>query len=426
MTAKDNKLPLNFYILLISRLGSTFGSFLNMMAINIFLLELTKDPLWIAYAMGTRVISGIIAAPYSGYISDKVDRKKLMITSDLVLAVAVAFLLIVPESVIKYYVLFLMIFIGVFSNLFEINLRASIPSILNQKDTMKANSLLMGGMNLTFALSGLAAVFAYYLFKNYYPIFFLDSITYFISGIILFFIKLSTRPQIKSSQVLENQKTCSLFNKLKNDYSKLPNLNNFNIIIICLSILFLDAIASASHNIGFPVFSKDLDPQKPMFFYGLILMFWGLGNIIGIMFLNKAKFLKSLKAENLYLCFTAIMSAGMILIFQTNFIPIIIIAALIAGFGDGIYQTFYTSYIQKSEDAVRGKLFALTSLVLRTGFGIGFIIVPIIMKALPISTTVFLCHYPIVLISLLFITYFHTKHKTATLAQSSLNIALEL
>lgn len=413
---KANKLPLNFYILIFSRLTSSFGTFLNMMAINIFILELTKTAYWIGIIMGCRVVSGIIASPMLGYMADKFNRKFLMIISDIILALAIILLIFIPHLYIKYYVIFAMMMIGIFSNLYEICLRSAIPVILDEKNTLKANSILMGGTNLTMALSSLCAIFAYYIFKNYTSIFVLDSATYLISGIVLFTLKIKTvqKESVDPEQAKETiveQKSPSFLKKLKNEYADILLLDNFKVIAICLFILLLDAFASASHNIGWPVFSKSLNAEKPMFFYGVILFSWAIGNVVGIFFLNKLNILKTIKPEKLYLFFTAVMSTGMILTFQTSFFTAISLAAFIAGVGDGTYQTYFTTYVQKVKDSLRGKIFALTSLVMKTGFGFGFVVVPLVLNYFSVGKTVLFFHLPIVILTISYLLFINMKEK---------------
>ena len=181
--------------------------------------------------------------------------------------------------------------------------------------------------------------------------------------------------------------------------------------MLMLCVLLIDALASASHNVGNPVFSKLLDPTRPMFYYGIIMSLWAFGNIAGIYFLVKIPYLNSARPEKLYLFFTAVMSIGMIMIFQTSSFIVIAISAFIAGIGDGTYQTYYTTYVQQVDDSVRGKIFALTGMVSRSGFGIGFILVPMLLHYFNVSFTVLLCHGPVAFITLTYLFFLYLKEK---------------
>ncbi|MBU0504506.1 MFS transporter, partial [bacterium] len=344
MTDCPNRISLNFYSVISSTLISQFGSFLNMMAINILILELTNSALWVGLVLGVRIVSGMLLSPYLGFLSDRWNRKHLMIFSDIILAISVFLLVLVPGQFIKLYIIILMTLIGIFSSLFDICIKAAIPHMLGSKDTLKANSLLMGGRNFMIGLSALCAVFAHILFENFTMIFVMDAITYIISAIVLFAVPLKTSQSDGKTHVEEEGlKALPWYKKLQKEYAGVWRLKNISVILLILVILFFDAFASASHNVGWPVLSKSFSSERPMFLYGVILFAWAIGNIMGIYLLNKIKILKQLPPERLYLVFTIVMSLGMIFTFISYSLLVISLAAFIAGIGDGTYQTYFTT-----------------------------------------------------------------------------------
>jgi len=405
MTGKKN-LPLNFYILIGARLISAFGTFLSIIAINVLILRLTDSATWVAILMGVRTLSALLTTPFIGYISDRYNRKTLMIISDTILAAALLVLVGLGDAHAKYYLIFLMFLTGTFTNLFEICLGAAVPSILGRQDTLKANSIVMGGRNIMTGLSGLLAIFANYLFSNYYSIFVIDAATYIISAVALLSLNIKT-----SEHEQKREQKVGLIKEIQDDYKAVAKLDNFKILMLFLCVLLIDAVASASHNVGWPIFSQMLNSSKPMFYYGIIVLSWALGNAAGIYFLVKIPYLHSARPEKLYLFFTAVMSAGMLLTFQTSMPLVIILSAFIAGIGDGTYQTYYFTYIQQVKDAVRGKVFALTWMVSRAGLGIGFIIVPFLLHYFAISKIVMIMHLPVVIITMLLLLYFSKRNR---------------
>jgi MFS family permease len=403
MTDSPNKISFNFYSVISSTLISQFGSFLNMMAINILILELTNSALWVGLVLGVRIISGMLLSPYLGVISDRWNRKHLMIISDVVLAFSVFILVFVPAEFVKLYIVILMTLIGIFSSLFDICIKAAIPHMLGSKDTLKANSILMGGRNFMIGLSALCAVFAHVLFENFTMIFVMDAITYIISAVVLLSVPLKTSQDdaAESHVIEEGGAHLPWYKKLQNEYAGVWRLKNISVILLILVILFFDAFASASHNVGWPIYSKSFSSDRPMFLYGVILFAWAIGNILGIYLLNKIKILKTLPPERLYLTCTIIMSLGMMFTFVSYSLFVISLAAFVAGIGDGTYQTYFTTYIQQVDDEIRGKLFALTNIFLKTGFGLGFIAVPLVINALSPVYAAFIFHGLVVVICLL-------------------------
>lgn len=260
------------------------------------------------------------------------------------------------------------------------------------------------------AAGGLLSMFAHMIFNNYSSIFVLDGLTYLLSGIILWRLRLKTSEAQPSSDLPGGQSHVSFWGTIT-ELKLLFVSSRFRTISLCLFLLFFDALGSASHNIGFPVFSNLLNPSEPLFYYGLIIFFWALGNIAGILLVNHCDPLKKARPENLYFFFTGLMSLGMIMIFQTHWLVIISVSAFFAGAGDGTYQTFFTTFLQQADDTLRGRLFAISETVLRTGFGLGFVAVPLVLISVPVSKMVPLFHAPTLLIVISFLIYNMRREK---------------
>ncbi len=414
---KPAPLPIEFYILTIARLTATFGTFLNMIVVNIFVLEITGSPAWVGALLGIRVLSGMLFSPYIGQLADKMNRKRLMFSSDFILAVCIFIMIFLPNKIVPYYLIFAMFAIGVFTSVVEIALSAAVPVILNSDTTIKANSVLMGGRNIVIALAAVISIFVKELFNGYDMVFIINAAAFLSSGLIILLLKIKTEEtKTAQEQTSENKNPAKkgFFKNMREDYKDVFSLPDFKVIAIMIFILTLDGLASGSHNVGWPVFSQEINPQNPFFIYGLIQVFWAAGNIIGIFWLTKSAFAAKLKAENLYLACTAIMSFGMILTVQTQLLWFICAAACLAGFGDGSYQTFFNTYLQRSPDKVRGKLFGLSSTCLRSGFGASFFIMPLLMEILPVPKVLLIAHGPVIIISVALLLFINAKYRLTT------------
>jgi hypothetical protein len=300
----------------------------------------------------------------------------------------------------------------VLSSVVDIALSAAVPAILDSKNTIKANSVLMGGKNIMVALAAVMSIFMKELFPNYDIVFIINALAYLAAGLIIFSLNIKTEEAKTIRQaVARDKEKRGFFAGLRDEYKDVFALPDFKVIGIMIFILTLDGLASGSHNVGWPVFSKSLNGQNPFYIYGAIMIFWALGNIIGIFWLTKSALAKTLRAENLYLACTAIMSLGMILTVQTNILWFICAAACLAGFGDGAYQTFFNTYLQSAPDNVRGKLFGLSSTCLRTGFGASFIIMPVLLSFMSVPAVLLAAHGPVIAMSLLLLLSLNTKKK---------------
>lgn len=377
-----------FVAVITARLTSNFGTFLSMMALNVYMLELTDSAAWMGWTLAVRVLSGIAAAPLIGHAVDRLDRKRLMIGSDLALAAGMIGLVFVPREWARFYLVGLMAVLGAGSALFDTALSAATPVILGTNDTLRANSWLMGGRNLVVAGAGLCAAAAGFLTRGYTVIFVVDAATYLVSAAVL--AGLSARTSEAAARPAEAGG--GVLDKLRAGFDAVARLPNARTVALFLAILTLDTFASGSHNIGWPIFSRDLRPGQPMFYYGFILVFYAFGNLAGVYQLNRASWLKRLSPETLYLAATAVMSLGMISTFQSRLPAVIAGAAFVAGLGDGTYQTFFQTYLQQVPDAVRGRVFAVSGIAVRTGFSVGYLVVPLALERLSVAAVAALFH----------------------------------
>jgi MFS family permease len=120
---------------------SEVGDHFNNIAVFSLALESTKSGLVVSGIMLSRAIPAVLAGPLAGVLLDRMDRKRIMIASDLVRAVVAAgFILAVrnPEP----WLLYLLSALLMFASPFFTSGRASIlPSIASKQELHTANSL---------------------------------------------------------------------------------------------------------------------------------------------------------------------------------------------------------------------------------------------------------------------------------------------
>jgi sugar phosphate permease len=109
--------------------------------------ELNYSPVWIGAAMAALQIAGLIAAPISGHLSDKMGRRQIIMSSMAVTAVIIAFMIMAGQS--SAFVFFI-----AFLGFFFFSIRAVLQAWL--LDATPAN---MGGssIGLLFAIQSLGS-----------------------------------------------------------------------------------------------------------------------------------------------------------------------------------------------------------------------------------------------------------------------------
>ena len=120
---------------------SEIGDHFNNVAVFALALANTRSGLVVTGIMLSRAIPAVMAGPVAGVILDRLDRKRIMIASDLIRAVvAIGFILAIPRS--DTWLLYLLSALLMFASPFFTSGRSAIlPTIANKEELHTANSL---------------------------------------------------------------------------------------------------------------------------------------------------------------------------------------------------------------------------------------------------------------------------------------------
>lgn len=386
---------------MLGRFISGAGSYFNLVALNLFTLIKTNSPLLTGIGMGLKVLAGCLASPYLGKIADKVDRKLGMILSDIILGFTMFFLAISPNGNAIVAIIFLVqIFLGVFQNFFLINFQAAMPVFAPTGNLVKANSWFQV-TNCTTVILGAISAFTLIGYIGYRGAFIVDGLSYFASFIILISLpQLQTREK-KSENVIVVKE--GFFDGIKYLVIAFPSL------FFIFFVRWLDGVGSGSHNVALPIFGELTNPANPNKVFGLILSAWGVGCLLSAIFINYLdKFKKTTDAtlKNIFIYSTALMSVFWILIFQNKNPLLLLLIAVIAGIFDTAATVTYSVILQKTVDAVRGRVMALSTISLSAGLGCGMVFASLMAGIFSPAILVLLWHgIPILVIAIFFMVF---------------------
>jgi MFS family permease len=179
----------NFRLLYIGQTISQLGDWFNAVAVFALLLDLTGSATAVAWMMIVQFLPVAIVGPLAGVVVDRVDRRRLMIVTDLVRGCLVLVLLVIrrPDQVWIAYVVMAVI-VGA-QGFFEPARTATIPNITSPEELMPANALssatwsamlalgasaggivtAVAGRNVAFVVNGLSFfASAYFIAKTHY------------------------------------------------------------------------------------------------------------------------------------------------------------------------------------------------------------------------------------------------------------------
>ena len=120
---------------------SEIGDHFNNVAVFSLALANTRSGLVVTGIMLSRAIPAVMAGPVAGVLLDRLDRKRIMIASDLIRAVvAIGFILAIPRS--DTWLLYLLSALLMFASPFFTSGRSAIlPTIASKEELHTANSL---------------------------------------------------------------------------------------------------------------------------------------------------------------------------------------------------------------------------------------------------------------------------------------------
>ena len=131
----------NFRLLYIGQTISQLGDWFNAVAVFALLLDLTGSATAVAWMMIVQFLPVAIVGPLAGVVVDRVDRRRLMIITDILRGGLVLVLLVIhrPDQVWIAYVV-MAIIVGA-QGFFEPARTATIPNVTSPEELMPANAL---------------------------------------------------------------------------------------------------------------------------------------------------------------------------------------------------------------------------------------------------------------------------------------------
>jgi MFS family permease len=168
---------------------SFVGDYVSMVALVILVVEISGSATAVGGVLVARLLP-TLASPLFGVLADRLDRRVVLVASDLARAVLVLGLVFVRDLIALYVLAFL---IGLARAFFTPTVRAAFPSVVAEGNLTKANAIISGTFSVSITLGpALGGLLVTSVGVN--AAFVLDSATYLISAILLSRIPLP-RPQ---------------------------------------------------------------------------------------------------------------------------------------------------------------------------------------------------------------------------------------
>ncbi|MBA2784569.1 MAG: MFS transporter [Rubrobacteraceae bacterium] len=344
--------------------GTSFvGDAVSMVALVVLVVQITGSASAVGGALVARLLP-TIASPLAGVLADRVDRRVVLVASDLARAVLVLGLVFARDLATIYVLIF---FMGFARTVFNPTVRAAFPSVVGGGDLTRANALISGTFSLSEtagpALGGLLVATV-----GVDAAFVLDAVTYLVSAALLSLTPLA-RPQ-------SNNEDAGFGEDLKAGFTYLAGAR------VPLAIVAGAFLTVLTINITIPaeVFLATETFKVGNAGYGLLVGLWGGGMVLGsalVAVLGGRVSLIPLYLSSIFVSALALYATGI----SPTFV-FALVALTIAGLANGIDDVTANTILQEQvPDAFLGRVFAVRFLGYGAGEALAFAVGGLVVDA---------------------------------------------
>ncbi len=361
---------------------SSYGTFLNMVALNLFVYETTGRALAMGLFMAVRLASGFVAGLVVGNLLARFSAKSVMLWANIGQGAVMLLLILAPDGLLTGALMAVSVVIGACGTLFMVALRSSIPEMVGEDRRAWANSLSITGRSLAM-VAGFASAGVVVSLVGYTAAFLVDMATFVVCAVTVALLPIAGGKGAGGTAAgeKEDEGKAEAEASAKGSGSRwrptafltlaaAPGLG------LMVALRGVDAFGSSSHNAALPIYSASLDDANPAVFVSAFWCVWALGNIGAQQVIQRYAQRTGHTVGALGFGYgTVVMSAAFIAAFAGFPLAVTAVIALVAGAADGLTEVSYTSHLQTLPATLRGHAFGLSATFENLGFGVGMILV---------------------------------------------------
>ncbi|MFD8692465.1 MFS transporter [Streptomyces sp. NPDC059651] len=359
---------------------SSYGTFLNTVALNLFVYETTGRALAMGLFMAVRLASGFAAGLAAGGLLARFTAKSIMLRTNIAQAAVMLLLVLAPDGLRTAALVAVSVVVGSCGTLFMVSLRSSIPEMVGEERRSWANSLSITGRSLAM-VAGFASAGVVVSLVGYTAAFVVDMATFAVCAATVALLPIPgggkgdperERPEgrreggpAQAPRPARRRVPVAL-----TALAAAPGLG------LMVALRGVDALGSSSHNAALPVYSSELDTSRPAVFVSAFWCLWALGNIVAQQLIQRYGRRTGRSVGALGFGYgTCLMSGAFVLAFAGFPLVATAVIALAAGAADGLTEVSYTSHLQTLPGGLRAHAFGLSATVENLGFGVGMVLV---------------------------------------------------
>ncbi|WP_308307685.1 MFS transporter [Streptomyces sp. ISL-10] len=371
---------------------SSYGSYLNLIALSLFSYEVTGSALGIGALMALRLFAGMLAGLAAGALATRAGRRALMVSADIAQAVAMAVLALAAPHTSAALLACAVVVLGAGNTLFTVALRSAVPVMVGHEERVRANGLLVTVRSFATVL-GFASAAPVIGFCGYSAAFAINGVSFLVSAAALLLLRprtdgeepdASAAARTEATGGQEPDASAAARTEATGAASGMRGLRGLSALLIGMILLRgADALASSSHNVALPVAAGAASPDNPALFMTQFWAAWAVGTLLAHQVLGRRADAGAAAGERAFAVGTCAMSLFFVLAFTGLPGPALVAVALGAGLADGCTEIVYTSRLQAVPDRQRSRLFGLSATVETSGFTLGTVAAAASLESLP-------------------------------------------
>lgn len=186
----ERKINRNLLLWIVAVVISTLGSSFSGVALSVVTYSITGSGKYAAIVFIARLIPPILIGPFAGVFTDNSSKKVVIIMTDLIQALILLSMVLLPQSPWIYFVG--NFFLSICEVFFGSASKTMLPELIKNKDLLMRVNGVIGICARFSAITGLSLGGALLAFVDFKSLFILDCFTFIIAIVIVFFIEFPT------------------------------------------------------------------------------------------------------------------------------------------------------------------------------------------------------------------------------------------
>jgi MFS family permease len=333
----------SFRLLFVATLGSGFGTWMATIALTADLTARTESPWWVSLLFLVTFLPSVVVGLVAGPLVDRLSRKRLVVTSDLVrLLVFVALVFVdTPAGIIV-----LAAVAGFANSFFRPAVLAGVPNLVDEEDLAHGTSLLQA---TDWAATAVGPVLGGLIVSVWSAgvVYWVNAATFLFSALLL--IRIPSR-LLQSQQAITRGHWRDIADGLR-AFRHSPAL------LTALVAFGLAMVAVGFNNVS-EIFLAERALHRGAFGYGLLWTATGIGLVLGS--LVSSHLSERREARAVYPLVFLPWAAGLFAAGVAPDIWFAAVAMVVAGFGNGVTFPMTVVIVQRNtSDRLRGRAFTV-------------------------------------------------------------------